>query len=311
MRRVESKLGLKSRLALWLIDFSGHLTAPLNHRGFYNLTKRIGLLSSKDERVLMRLNEDSVYELLLRDPYWNRLVHQPFKYEPEIYHFFDLLQGQRFAFVDGGANWGFWSVLASSATYGAVETIAYEPMPATFAFLQRNSELNGNRFQVVQRAIAGQAIKDIPMTASADAEVSAVGASIAAPVADRGSAVLVDADGIDQVLEGLQSSDPVVIKLDLEGVERAVIEASEWIDQNDCLLLFEDHAKDPDCEVTQAVLDKDWPIYFFHDDGRLDRIESVAQAAALKTVANRGYNFFGTHPGGFFDKLFASQMEAR
>ena len=149
------------------------------------------------------------------------------------------------------------------------------------------------------------------MTASADAEVSAVGASIAAPVADRGSAVLVDADGIDQVLEGLQSSDPVVIKLDLEGVERAVIEASEWIDQNDCLLLFEDHAKDPDCEVTQAVLDKDWPIYFFHDDGRLDRIESVAQAAALKTVANRGYNFFGTHPGGFFDKLFASQMETR
>ena len=38
------------------------------------------------------------------------------------------------------------------------------------------------------------------------------------------------------------TSGPQEIKLDLEGVERSVIEAS-LIDDHDCLLLFEDHAK--------------------------------------------------------------------
>ena len=244
-----------------------------------------------------------MFELLLRDPYWNRLMHEPFRYEPEIFHCFDLIKDEPFAFVDGGANWGFWSVLATSQQYGAVETVAYEPMPATFEFLRRNAEHNGERFRVVQRAIAGEAIGAIAMTASADAEASAVGASIAADLSGRGEVITVAADGIDDVLGELTSGAPVVIKLDLEGVERSVIEASRWIDDHDCLLLFEDHAKDPTCEVTEAVLAKEWPIYFFHDDGRLDRIESVAQAAALKTVANRGYNFFGLHPGGSFAPL--------
>ena len=310
MRVIESNPGFKERLAMVLMDLSGYLTAPLNHRGFYNLTKRIGLLCGADERVLVRLNEDSVYELLISDPYWNRLVHQPFRYEPEIFHCFDLIKDQPFAFVDGGANWGFWSVLASSKMYGSVETVAYEPMPATYAFLARNAQVNNDRFKVVQKAIAADAMKAIPMTASTDAEVSAVGASIAVEAGGRGDAVLVDADGIDQVLNGLESDVPVVIKLDLEGVERSVIEASQWIDHHDCLLLFEDHAKDPDCEVTQAVLDKGWPIYFFHDDGRLDRIESIAQAAALKTISNRGYNFFGVYPGGSFDRRFGALLDS-
>jgi FkbM family methyltransferase len=311
MRRIESKLRFKERLAISLMDLSGYLTTPLNHRGFYNLTKRIGLLCQTDERVLVRLNEDSVYELLISDPYWNRLVHKPFRYEPEIFHCFELIKDEPFSFVDGGANWGFWSVLASSEAYGSVETIAYEPMPATYAFLERNAALNGARFDVVQKAIAAHAIKDIPMTASANAEASAVGASIAADQSGRGEAIYVDADGIDDVLSGLESDAPTVIKLDLEGVERSVIEASQWIDDHDCLLLFEDHAKDRDCEVTQAVLAKGWPIYFFHDDGRLDRIESVEQAAALKTISNRGYNFFGVHPGGSFDHRFRNFMESK
>jgi len=310
MRGIESKVGLKERLAMSLMDLSGYLTAPLNHRGFYNLTKRIGWLCGADERVMVRLNQDSVYELLIRDPYWNRLVHKPFRYEPEIFHCFELIKDQPFSFVDGGANWGFWSVLASSEAYGAVETVAYEPMPETYAFLQRNASLNNDRFKVVQKAIAAHAIKDIPMTASADAEASAVGASIAADGPGRGDAVYVDADGIDDVLAALESDAPVVIKLDLEGVERSVIESSQWIDDHDCLLLFEDHAKDPDCEVTQAVLDKSWPIYFFHDDGRLDLIESVQQAAALKTISNRGYNFFGVYPDGSFDRRFRELMES-
>ena len=311
MRVLESKVGLKQRVAMNLMDLCGYVTAPLNDRGFYNLTKRIGLLCGADERVLVRLNQDSVYELLVRDPYWNRLVHKPFRNEPEILHCFELIKDQPFSFVDGGAYWGFWSVLASSEAYGALDTVADEPMPETYGFLERNASLNNDRFRTIQKAIAAQPVQAIAMTTSTDAEVSAVGASIAADARRRGEAVYVDADGIDEVLGALQSDAPAVIKLDLEGVERSVIEASQRIDDHDCLLLFEDHAEDVDCEVTQAVLDKGWPIHFFHDDDRLDRIESVAQAAALKTISNRGYNFFGVYPGGSFDRRFGSHLESQ
>jgi FkbM family methyltransferase len=310
VRAIESDIGMRARLALRLMDLCGYATGAINHRGFYNLTKRVGRLGGANAKVTLRLNDDSLYELLIGDPYWNRLIHKAFLYEPEIYHFFELLKGVEFAFVDGGANWGFWSVLASSRTYGSVETIAYEPMPETFAYLQRNAAINAERFKVVAKAIAATAMKDIPMTASAGAEASAVGASIVKDLGPRGDAVYVDAEAIDDVLGSLTSDSPVVIKLDLEGVERSVIEGCTWIDQHDCLLLFEDHAKDPDCEVTAAVLEKGWPIYFFHDDGRLNRIESVQQAAELKTISNRGYNFFGAHPGGVFDQLLGAQMGA-
>ena len=44
MRRIESPVGWSSRLAVSLMDLSGYLTAPLNHRGFYNVTKQLGKL---------------------------------------------------------------------------------------------------------------------------------------------------------------------------------------------------------------------------------------------------------------------------
>ncbi|MCP4846644.1 MAG: FkbM family methyltransferase [Verrucomicrobiaceae bacterium] len=291
------------------MNLCGHATRPLNHRGFYQLTKKIGKLCSSDSTVQVRLNEDSLYEFLVCDPYWNRLIHEYFYYEPEIFYFLDLLKGSKFAFVDGGANWGFWSVLASSSAYGAVETVAYEPMPNTFAFLARNAAINSDRFRIVQKALAVKDIKDVPMDVGDAAERSAAGASIAQS-RDRGagSGILVDAIGLDRALSELHSAMPTVIKLDLEGVERAVIDASHWVDDHDCVLIFEDHAKDPACEVSAAVMARDWPVYFFHDDGRLDLIKSVEQLAGLKTSSHRGYNLFGAHPGGVFDQLFMKQL---
>jgi FkbM family methyltransferase len=308
MRLLETNVSLRNRLVLHLMDLSGWLTGAICHRGFYNLTRYIGMLSPQNSKVRLRLNADSVYELTIADPYWNRLIHDSFRYEPEIFHFFDLLKGRRFSFVDGGANWGFWSVLASSASYGSVETVAYEPMPKTFEFLQDNAKLNANRFSVEPFAIAGQAMSNVPMTASAEAELSAVGASLCDNMEARGDAIFVDALAIDDVLGRLQSGAPAVIKLDLEGLERSVIESCTWIDNNDSLLLYEDHGKDPTCEVTEAVLAKGWPIYFFYDDGRLKRIISKAEAAELKLISNRGYNFFAAHPGGVFESLFETKM---
>ena len=58
-----------------------------------------------------------------------------------------------YCFVDGGANFGFWSVLVSSRPFGSHPVIAIEASSANAAKLERNAELNGGRFKVLHRAI--------------------------------------------------------------------------------------------------------------------------------------------------------------
>ncbi|NNF61974.1 MAG: FkbM family methyltransferase [Gammaproteobacteria bacterium] len=311
MRDIESPLGLKERVLLSLIDVSGYLTRPLDYRGYYILNKWIGRAMSPGTTAQIRLNSDALFEFVISDPYWNRLIHRGYCYEAEIFYFLELLKGDTFSFVDGGSNWGYWSIMASSSVYGATETVAYEPMPQAYSMLVRNSAINNNRFRTINKAIAGQDMANVAMTIADVAELSAVGASISAPVGDDNSTILVEAVGIDRVLGELTSSAPAVIKLDLEGVERDVIEAATWINDHDCVLVFEDHGADTEHKVAAAVMARDWPVYFFHRDGRLARVNSLDHVAALKTVSHRGYNFFGAHPGGKFDRLLAAHAGDR
>lgn len=308
MRAITSEIGIRDRLALHTINICGHATRPINHRGFYNLAKRVGHSLNRSQSVQVRLNNDTLYEFLVADPYWNRLIHNEFRYEPEIYYFLDLIRDLDFSFFDGGANWGYWSAVASSKAYGAVETVAYEPMPQAFGQLTKNAAINDFRFSVVQRALAEQEMTGVPMSASRLAEPSAVGASLQKGAEQGHHVIFVDATTLDVALANLKSAAPVVIKLDLEGVECGVIASSNWIDQNDCVLVFEDHGKDQECKVVSMVLGRGWPIYFFHDNGSLVRINSVQQAAELKIKRSRGYNFIGAHPGGIFEKLLAARL---
>ena len=308
MRKVTSELKLSELLALHIINLCGHVTRPINHRGFYNLTKQVGHRLNQVRSAQVRLNDDTLYEFLVADPYWNRLIHEEFRYEPELFHFLDLVREIDFAFFDGGANWGYWSAIASSRAYGAVETVAYEPMPQAFDRLTKNASINGDRFKAIQLALAKDEMSGISMAASPSPELSAVGASLQKTPVQGDNATLVDATTLDAALENLTSDAPVVVKLDLEGVECEVIAASKWIDQNDCVLAFEDHGKDKECKVVATVLQRGWPVYFFHDNGRLVRISSVGLAAELKVKSSRGYNFFGAHPEGIFEQLLTSQL---
>lgn len=308
MRTITSELRTRDLIALHAINACGHATRPIKHRGFYNLAKRLGRNLSRSQSVQVRLNEDTLYEFLVADPYWNRLIHNGFRYEPEIYHFLDLIRDVEFSFFDGGANWGYWSAVASSEKYGAVETVAYEPMPQAFGRLVKNATINGDRFKTVQQALAKEEMANVPMSANPLAELSAVGASLQKGAEQGSNVILVDTTTLDSALGKLKSDAPVVVKLDLEGVEREVIATSNWIDHNDCVLVFEDHGKDKECEVVAEVLARGWPVYFFHDNGRIIRTASVQQAAELKVKKSRGYNFLGAHPGGVFDRSLAARL---
>ena len=182
-------------------------------------------------------------------------------------------------------------------------------MPKTFRRLQRNCKLNGERFKVIQKAIAAKSSKNIKISVSNDSEISAVGASIKKKSRNRSLSTVVSAVSIDEVLEGLEFKERVIIKLDLEGVEGEVIKSSKWIDNNDCLIIFEDHGKDPQCNVLEVVLAKGWPIYFIKNNGEIIYIKEKREAALLKTNKSKGYNFFAAYPDGIFNNILASKLK--
>ena len=309
MGEIETKLTLRGRLKVNLIKLSGLITSPFNHKGFYNLCKIFSLIPSKEETLKLRLYKDCVYEIIFKDPYWNRLISNTYQYEPEIFFLFYYLKKIKFSFVDGGANWGFWSIVVSSKKFGSVETVSYEPMPNTFLRLDRNCKLNNERFKVIEKAIAPKSCKNIQITVSKDSEVSAVGASICKKSRNRLSATNVSAEGIDEVLQGLNFQDRVIIKLDLEGVEGEVIKSSKWIENNDCLIIFEDHGKDIECNVVEIVLAMGWPIYFIKNNGEIVFIKEKSEGLLLKTNKSKGYNFFAAYPNGIFDNTLASKLK--
>ena len=309
MSKIETKLTLSGLLKAYLIKFSGLITSPVNHKGFYNLCKIFSLIPSKEDTIKLRLYKDCVYEIIFKDPYWNRLISNTYHYEPEILFLLDYLKKVKFSFVDGGANWGFWSIVVSSKNFGAVETVSYEPMPKTFLRLERNCKLNNERFRVIKKAIMAKSCKNIPITISKDSEVSAVGASIYKKSSNRYISTNVSAEGIDEVLKGLEFQDRVIIKLDLEGGESEVIKASKWIENNDCLIIFEDHGKDMECKVLELVISKGWPVYFIRNDGEIIFIKEKREGALLKTNKSKGYNFFAAYPDGYFDNILASKLK--
>lgn len=76
------------------------------------------------------------------------------KYEADVEVALLALADVDFAFVDCGANYGYWSVLVTSARFGGHSAVAIEAAPDTFAWLARNAAANGGQFEVLNSAIA-------------------------------------------------------------------------------------------------------------------------------------------------------------
>ena len=67
-----------------LIIFSGFLTSFISFRGNYRLNSIISYFVDKKKIKKIKLNSDTYFNFILKDPYYNRLIYPKFKYEPEI-----------------------------------------------------------------------------------------------------------------------------------------------------------------------------------------------------------------------------------
>ena len=271
-----------------ILKGSGFIVALTGSRG----SSRISRLVSpylKDGIDSIK-TEDGVFMFGARDVYWNRLLMIGFSYEPEIRNILHAIRKVDYSFIDGGANFGYWSVLVSGPKLGSKKVLAIEASAETFAMLKRNQEANGERFQILQRAIWSRSDDQLTFRSGAHA-----GRGIGA-----GDEV-VTTISLDDCVRSFAPAGNIVVKLDVEGAEVEVISASQALATANALLVYEDHGKDGTHEVTRTLRELGYATAFLARD-KVIPLGDVAELDRLKTHRAVGYNLIAYTKGGYWER---------
>src|ERR1700750_434727 len=143
---------LWERTAALALATGSKISSHFSHRG-YNGCANLLRKTLPERDIAIKLNEDATFEFPYGDGYWSKLLNRSFSYEDELEVLFRDSASVAYVLLDGGANYGYWSVLVSSKPYGSHKAIAIEPAAQNFAKLKNNSEINGKRFDVMKCAI--------------------------------------------------------------------------------------------------------------------------------------------------------------
>lgn len=231
--------------------------------------------------VEVALNADTRFAFPAADSYWVRLVTDQFPYESEIERVFRRFADRPFTLLDCGANYGYWSALVTSAEFGSHKAVAVEASSHTMKRLRRNAALNGDRFTSVHRAISDKAGAIVRLGGESHASRSIIGATTGEEVATT---------TIDEIAAQHCPTGPIIIKLDVEGVEVKALHGASTTMTREPLLLYEDHGNDPSCAPSRYLLENGWAVYNLEGAQPL-RVVDVTEVAALKKDARKGYNF--------------------
>ena len=296
---------LWERTAALALATGSKISSHFSHRGYIgcaNLLRK----TLPERNIAIKLNPDATFEFPYGDGYWSKLLNRSYHYEDELELLFQDSADVDYTLLDCGANYGYWSVLVSSAPLGSHRAIAIEPSAQNFAKLKNNSEINGNRFELMKCAIG--AARGTARLSGTKHEAF----SIAGDPASGGEEVPVVA--LDNLLDdGKVSADgKFLIKLDVEGVEIEAIKGGTRLLQSDSVILCEEHGNDPQHTVSRYILEQT-PLKLIVYDPRSNRLETVSELSILdriKVSTHVGYNVFGTASAFWQDRINALNANA-
>jgi len=268
------------------------VSAPMHYRGFSVGCRLITSIVDKREIVSL-LNPDARFAFPFGDGYWSLLLDPCYVYEGEIDRFLKNVADVDYCFIDGGANFGFWSVLASSHPLGSHPVIAIEPSSTNIKRLSRNAELNNARFKILHRAI-GSTTGDQVWLSGVKHEAFRISKANGSESGERIETVALN-NLLDQglVLPGQK----LVIKLDVEGMEIEAVKGGKRLLQNEAVIIVEDHGADRTHAVSRYLLDETQCRLFIFDKAsrRYEPIIDLSMLDRLKTSTAFGYNIFATN----------------
>jgi FkbM family methyltransferase len=157
-------------------------------------------------------------------------------YEPELAYLENLLSPGD-VFVDGGANFGIYTVVAASLVGSSGRVLSFEPGEASFAILQKNIDIN--QFDNVTAFQAG--LSDREGTARFyHIENAPNSYSLGAEATSTNNFEEIVTTTLDRVLETEKLDRLDALKLDVEGAEEMVLRGSQsTLEQYRPIVLFE------------------------------------------------------------------------
>jgi FkbM family methyltransferase len=295
---------LWERTAALALVTGSKISSHFSHRG-YNGCANLLRKTLPERNIAIKLNADAIFEFPYGDGYWSKLLNRSYHYEDELELLFRDSADVDYTLIDCGANYGYWSVLVSSAPYGSHKAIAIEPSSQNFSKLANNARVNGDRFELMKSAI-GSARGTAHLTGTKHEAFSIAGNGAG------GEEVPVLA--LDNLLDdGKISPDgKYLIKLDVEGVEIEAIKGGARLLQGDSVILCEEHGNDPNHTVSRYILDQT-PLKLIVYDPRSNRMETVTELSILdriKISTHVGYNVFGTASAFWQDRINALNANA-
>jgi FkbM family methyltransferase len=141
------------------------------------------------------------------------------KYEPQETAIVDQLLKPEMTFVDVGANWGYFSLLAAHNVGSRGRVISLEPDPRMFSTLSANIARNAMSWIAALPVAAADARSMLTLAACDDRHCNRAVSKIAAGGPSTGAAFAVQAGRLDELLDeqGIDRVD--VLRIDFEGAE--------------------------------------------------------------------------------------------
>ncbi len=296
-------------IRIYILKIIYFLTYKLLGRG-YNIVSRNLMKILPNKQIRGKFQDGSIFNFELNDYYWNRVLMEGYRYEPELEYVFNVFKETNYIFIDCGANIGYWSVLVSSPLFGNKQCIAVEASPDTYLYLKKNRDLNNKRFITLNNALYSESGHVFSMTSAIHHAANQIDRNID----DDNTQGNVNSITVDDIVKEQQvrESKKLIIKLDVEGQEiNALKGASRTTKNNDCLFAYEDHAKDREHSVTKFIMDAlNFKVFYIDDNLSTRMIKDVSELDDIKKGIDIGYNFFACdEKSTFFRKLIELELK--
>lgn len=269
----------RSRLAVRALQAVHRWLAPFRHYGISRVHGVVARLADPQSITVIKEGRWK-FSFPSRDYYWNRLLDASWHYEPEVDSLLRSLSDVRFVFVDLGANFGYWSTRVGAGLYGSHRVIAVEPSEQCFTILTRNTA--GLPASLHRRAIDRRSGDKILLYGERHAGFSIKrdwhGAS-------KQAVNEVECISIDDLLraEGVDPADtPVLVKLDVEGVELRALVGAEQTINGPSLFVIEESGAPGRGEALRHATENLGMTIFAVGDGQLTELVTAGDLAACK-----------------------------
>jgi FkbM family methyltransferase len=278
------------------------IATALSHTYFQSHFRGYGRINNFLENTLgpklftTEIHTKSLFCFRLFDPYWNQLLTKEYVYEPEITTFLKSVMSSNVAFIDCGANYGYWTLFALEILPDH-RVISVEASPATFARLSANVALNGRKPLLLNRAISENSGETVEFLTVGKNHAGAAVHGKKKIDRSQTSSISIQTINLAKILAGTPKSDAYLIKLDVEGCEiEAIMGLGVENTHDPVMIVFEEI--DHNCAVSDYFLNSiNWEVFALRDDGSITSLDLDAAKAEARKSSNPT-NFLAVNSAG-------------